>query len=156
MSVTARGTGLKRLQHLVLWVSDVERSVRFYCDVVGFVATKRYPNAAFLKIPGSADDHHLGLFEQAGVARPDERVARMYHSAWEVDELPDLARARRLLREARALVGASNHGVSLSLYAKDPDGLEFEIFWTVPGGAPARTSELDLEGELVRRGLAIP
>src|SRR2546427_9369938 len=42
-----------------------------------FRSTKRYPNAAFLKIPGSADDHHLGLFEQTGVARPDERVARM-------------------------------------------------------------------------------
>ena len=50
-------------------------------------------------------------------------------------------------------MGASNHGVSLSLYAKDPDGLEFEIFWTVPGGRPAGTRELDLEGELARRGI---
>ncbi len=155
MSATARGMGLKRLQHLVLWVSDVERSVRFYCDVVGFEVTKRYPNAAFLKIPGSTDDHHLGLFEQTGVARPDERVARMYHAAWEVDELPDLARARQRLIEARALVGSSDHGVSLSLYAKDPDGLEFEVFWTVPDGVPARTSELNLEGELARRGLTM-
>jgi len=156
MSATRTGTGLKRLQHLVLWVSDVERSVRFYCDVVGFEVTKRYPNAAFLKIPGSADDHHLGLFEQAGVARPDERVARMYHAAWEVDDLTDLARAKRRLIEAGSLVGSSNHGVSLSLYAKDPDGLEFEIFWTVPGGVSARTTELDLEIELARRGLALP
>ena len=155
MSATARGTGLRRLQHLVLWVADVERSVRFYCDVVGFEVTKRYPNAAFLKIPGSADDHHLGLFEQTGVARPDERVARMYHAAWEVDELPDLARARKRLIDARALVGSSDHGVSLSLYAKDPDGLEFEIFWTVPDGVPAPTSELNLEGELARRGLTM-
>jgi catechol-2,3-dioxygenase len=147
--------GLKRLQHLVLWVADVERSVRFYRDVVGFEVTKRYPNAAFLKIPGSADDHHLGLFEQTGVARPDERVARMYHAAWEVDELPDLARARERLIGAGALVGSSDHGVSLSLYAKDPDGLEFEIFWTVPDGVPARTSELNLEGELARRGLSM-
>ena len=57
--------------------------------------------------------------------------------------------------EARALVGSSDHGVSLSLYAKDPDGLEFEIFWTVPDGVPARTSELNLEGELARRGLTM-
>ena len=155
MSATARGTGLKRLQHLVLWVSNVERSVRFYCDVVGFEVQRRYPNAAFLKIPGTPDDHNLGLFEQPGVPRPDERVARMYHSAWEVDDLTDLARARERLIGAGALVGASNHGVSLSLYAKDPDGLEFEIFWTVPDGKAAGTRELDLEGEMARRGITI-
>jgi len=137
MSATRTGTGLKRLQHLVLWVSNVERSVRFYCDVVGLEVQRRYPNAAFLKIPGTPDDHNLGLFEQTGVPRPDERVARMYHSAWEVDDLTDLARAKRRLIEAGSLVGSSNHGVSLSLYAKDPDGLEFEIFWTVPGGVSA-------------------
>ena len=153
---TTTGIGLKRLQHLVLWVSDVERSVRFYRDVLGFEVKMRYPNAAFLKIPGSLDDHHLGLFEQTGVPRPDERVARMYHSAWEVGDLTDLARARQRLGDAGALVGSSNHGVSLSLYAKDPDGLEFEIFWTVPDGVSARTTELDLEGELARRGLAMP
>jgi catechol-2,3-dioxygenase len=77
----------------------------------------------------------------------------MYHSAWEVGELTDLARARRKLIEARSLVGQSDHGVSLSLYARDPDGLEFEIFWTVPGGTPVGTRPLDLEGELARRGL---
>ena len=103
--MTTDGIGLRRLQHLVLWVSDVERSVRFYRDVLGFEVKVRYPNAAFLKIPGSPDDHHLGLFEQRGVRPPDESVARMYHSAWEVGELTDLVRARRRLIEAGALVG---------------------------------------------------
>jgi catechol-2,3-dioxygenase len=149
------GFGLTRLQHLVLWVADVERSVRFYCDVVGFEVQRRFPNAAFLKIPGSSEDHHLGLFEQAGVRPPDERVARMYHAAWEVGDLTDLARARQRLVAARALVGQSDHGTSLSLYAKDPDGLEFEIFWTVPDGQPIGTRPLDLEHELARRGLAV-
>ncbi len=156
MTTTTTSIGLKRLQHLVLWVSNVERSVRFYRDVLGFEVRTRYPNAAFLKIPGSPDDHHLGLFEQTGVPRPDERVARMYHSAWEVGDITDLVRARQRLIETRALVGSSNHGVSLSLYAKDPDGLEFEIFWTVPGGTSSPTRELDLEGELARRGVSIP
>ncbi len=150
------GIGLRRLQHLVLWVSDVERSVRFYVDVLGFEVKKRYPRAAFLKIPGTSDDHHLGLFEQAGVAEPDEGVARMYHAAWEVAEITDLVLARRRLMEEGALVGSSDHGVSLSLYAKDPDGLEFEVFWTVPGGESVGTRELDLEGELTRRGIAMP
>ena len=153
MTAASAGIGLTRLQHLVLWVSNVERSVRFYCDVLGFEVKTRYPNAAFLKIPGSPDDHHLGLFEQSGLPRPDEGVARMYHSAWEVADITDLVRARRRLTEAGALVGSSNHGVSLSLYAKDPDGLEFEIFWTVPGGKSTPTRELDLEGELARRGV---
>jgi catechol-2,3-dioxygenase len=147
--------GLTRLQHLVLWVADVERSARFYCDVVGFEVQRRYPTAAFLKIPGTADDHHLGLFEQTGVRPPDERVARMYHAAWEVGELTDLARARQRLLAARSLVGQSDHGTSLSLYAKDPDGLEFEIFWTVPEGTPVGTRPLDLDAELARRGLAV-
>jgi catechol 2,3-dioxygenase-like lactoylglutathione lyase family enzyme len=75
--MTDGGIGLKRLQHLVLWISDVERSVRFYVEVLGFEVKMRFPRAAFLRIPGSPDDHHLGLFEQAGVAPPHEGVARM-------------------------------------------------------------------------------
>jgi catechol-2,3-dioxygenase len=154
--MTENGIGFRRLQHLVLFVSDVERSVRFYRDVLGFEVKTRYPNAAFMKIPGSPDDHHLGLFEQRGVPPPDERVARMYHSAWEVGELTDLARARQRLMEVGAFVGQSDHGVSLSVYAKDPDGLEFEVFWTVPDGKPVGTRPLHLEAELARRGLPVP
>jgi len=55
--------------------------------------------------------------------------------------------------EVGALVGSSDHGVSLSLYAKDPGGLEFEILWTVPGRTSVGTSPLDLEGELAQRGI---
>jgi catechol-2,3-dioxygenase len=139
----------------VLWVADVERSVRFYCDVLCFEVKRRSPNAAFLVVPGTADDHHLGLFEQPGVKPPAEHVARMYHSAWEVGELTDLARARRRLIEAGSLVGQSDHGTSLSLYAKDPDGLEFELFWTVPDGTPIGTRALNLEAELAKRGLRV-
>jgi catechol-2,3-dioxygenase len=149
------GLGLKRLQHLVLLVADVERSVRFYCDVLGFEVRRRSPSAAFLIIPGSGNDHDLGLFEQPGLRPPAEGVARMYHAAWEIGELTDLVRARRRLIETGSLVGSSDHGTSLSLYAKDPDGLEFEIFWAVPGGVPAGTRPLDLDAELARRGLSV-
>jgi len=72
---------------------------------------------------------------------------------WRRLHLTDLVRARQRLMEVGALVGSSDHGVSLSLYAKDPDGLEFEIFWTVPGGTSVGTRPLDLEGELARRGI---
>ncbi len=148
------GLGIRRLQHLVLWVADVERSERFYRDVLGFEVAHRYPQAAFMRIPGSDDDHNLGLFEQPGLRPPDEGAARMYHAAWEVGALSDLARARRVLIDAGALVGQSDHGVSLSLYAKDPDGLEFELFWTVPDGKPIGTRPLDLDAELARRGVS--
>jgi catechol-2,3-dioxygenase len=149
--------GLRRLQHLVLWIGNVDRSVRFYCDVLGFEVQRRYPNAAFLTIPGSGDDHNLGLFEQPGLRPPDEGVARMYHAAWEVAELPDLARARQRLIEAHSLVGQSDHGTSLSLYAKDPDGLEFEVSWLVPhdligDDVDVSTLPLDLDAEIERYG----
>src|SRR2546426_5354684 len=144
MSTTTTGIGLRRLQHLVLWVSDVERSLRFYGDVLGFEVKTRYPNAVFLRIPGSPDDHHLGLFEQTGVKRPDERVARMYHSAWEVGEITDLVRARQRLIEAGALVGGAEHGVGLSVHAKGPGGVGVRIFLDGPRGHPGGARPLGL------------
>ena len=107
MSGAAPGIGLRRLQHLVLWVSDVERSVRFYRDVLGFEVKSRYPGAAFLKIPGSPDDHHLGLFEQPGVPGPDEGAGprrragpARHRAALGVSRAP-LARRRRKTALAR-------------------------------------------------------
>ena len=157
MSVTRTGTGLKRLQHLVLWVANVDRSVRFYCDVVGFEIQRRYPNAAFLKIPGTPDDHNLGLFEQTGVPRPDERVARMYHSAWEVERpyrprpsapAPDRRRGSGRIVESRREPVALRQGSRRPRVRDLLDG---------PGWGVCRApTELDLEGELADRGLAIP
>ena len=63
--MTTNDIDLKRLQHLVLWVSDGERSVRFYRDLLGFGVKTRYPQRPSSG-PGSADDHHFGLFEQRG------------------------------------------------------------------------------------------
>lgn len=158
MTTTRRGIGINRLQHLVLFVADVERSRRFYEEVLGFEpAHVMGSSAAFLRIPGSGNDHDLGLFAQPGVGAPDQTVARMYHSAWQVDDLADLARAQMRLVEAGALTGAANHGSSLSLYGKDPDGLEFEVFWAVPEGRDKLgTWPLDLENELQRRNIPWP
>lgn len=88
------------------------------------------------------------------MAPPDEGVARMYHAAWGRWPSSPTWRARDRLIAAGALVGSSDHAASLSLYARDPDGLELEIFWTVPGGVSIGTRPLDLEGELARRGLS--
>jgi catechol-2,3-dioxygenase len=82
----------------------------------------------------------------------------LYHLAWEVGTIEDLATAARALSEAGALGGASDHGVSKSLYGRDPDGNEFEIMWQVPREAWGEYADsgvvlpLDLEAELERWG----
>jgi catechol-2,3-dioxygenase len=82
----------------------------------------------------------------------------LYHLAWEVQTLPDLAEARRALLAVGSLEGESDHGNSLSVYARDPDGNEFEVFWMVPREEwetrQFGTRRLDLDGELRRRGFA--
>ena len=123
-----------RLNHAVLYVSDVERSVAFYRDVLGFRAITTMPGAAFLQAPASTNDHDLGLFQVPGAGpSPAGRTAvGLYHLAWEVDTLGDLEDLAGRLSEHDALVGASDHGTTKSLYGKDPDGLEFEIVWIIP------------------------
>lgn len=151
---------VKRLNHAVLYVRDAQRAAQFYKDVLGFaVAEQMGDRAVFMRTSPDGDNHHdLGLFaigENAPPPTQGERVG-LYHLAWEVESLPDLARARDDLVNAEALVGVNDHGASLSLYGKDPDGNEFEVFWQVPREewATRRGGRLDIEGELTRRGLA--
>ena len=150
---------IKRLNHAVLYVRNAERVARFYQDVLGFVvATHMADRAYFLKTSASADNNHdLGLFSIGdGAAGPTrgERVG-LYHLAWEVGSLPELASARDRLIESGALVGWNDHGSSLSLYAHDPDGNEFEVFWAVPADEwdTRKGGDLDIEGEMQKRGL---
>ena len=127
-----------RLNHAVLYVRDVAASVAFYRDVLGFGYTETgdaIPGAAFLRAPGSSNDHDLGLFQigsQAGSSGAGRTTVGLYHLAWEVDTLGDLEDLAGKLSEHDALVGASDHGTTKSLYGKDPDGLEFEIVWIIP------------------------
>ena len=152
-----------RLNHAVLYVRDLERSVAFYRDVLGFEAVMGMPGAAFIQAPGSTNDHDLGLFQvgaAAGASEAGRRTVGLYHLAWEVDTLAELARVRDALLQAGALVGASDHVTTKALYAQDPDGLEFEVSWLVPAalitpelveGAPM-TAPLDLDREITRYG----
>jgi catechol-2,3-dioxygenase len=126
---------VQRLNHAVLYVRDVERSVAFYREALGFKVVMGFQGAAFLQASGSSNDHDLGLFEvgaQAGPSGAGRTNVGLYHLAWEVDTLDELERISLKLSEMNALVGASDHSTTKALYAKDPDGLEFEVSWLVP------------------------
>jgi catechol-2,3-dioxygenase len=151
---------VRRLNHAVLYVTDLARAVEFYRYALGFEVRMEIPGrAAFLRSPESANDHDLGLFEVGDAVRPQSPYVGLYHLAWEVGTLPELAEIRARLAERGALVGASDHRVSKSLYAKDPSGIEFEVMWRVPAEdweQELRSGEmiapLDLDGELARWG----
>src|SRR6202042_1442095 len=130
---------VRRLNHAVLYVSELSRAVEFYRETLGFEVRTEVPGrAAFLRAPDSANDHDLGLFAVGPAPPPAERPGGLYHPAWEVGSLSDLADIRSRLSAAGALVGSSDHRVSKSLYAKDPDGIEFEVMWRVPAQDWAR------------------
>lgn len=157
---------ISRLNHAVLYVRDVPRSVAFYTEVLGFrviPAASGMPGAAFLQAPGSSNDHDLGLFEigmAAGASPAGRATVGLYHLAWEVDTLAELERLAGVLADHDALVGASDHGTTKSLYARDPDGLEFEVAWVVPAdrldaatlARRASIRALDLDREKQRYG----
>lgn len=154
---------VQRLNHAVLYVRDVSRSVAFYQEALGFRVVMAFPGAAFLQAEGSSNDHDLGLFqigEQAGPSPAGRSTVGLYHLAWEVDTLAELHRVATTLTEMNALVGASDHSTTKALYAKDPDGLEFEVSWLVPAhlitdeivAGRAQIKPLDLEKELERYG----
>jgi len=161
--------GIFRLNHAVLFVRDLDESVRFYGDVLGFRRIDMTPDgfagAAFLQAPGSTNDHDLGLFELgpgAGASLAGRSTVGLYHLAWELDTLDELEAIAHRLAAAGALTGSSDHGTTKSLYGRDPSGLEFEIVWLVPADlldddareARKRIGPLDLAREKARYGAA--
>jgi len=145
---------ITRLNHAVLWVRDAQRSAEFYTKVLGFeVASAMGAQAIFLRADGSTNDHDLGLFTVGDRPSPAAHSPGLYHLAWQVNTIEELAGLRTKLSAAGALVGESDHGVSKSLYAADPDGIEFEVMWAVPRenwpDGPT-TQRLDLDAELAR------
>ena len=146
------------LNHAVLWVSDPDASAEFYKRTFGFQEVDRRPGfAVFMRASGSANHHDLAVMRGRSGPRPQGSVG-LYHLAWEVATIEELAEAATSLAEAGALTGMSDHGVSKSLYGADPDGIEFEIMWRVPREAwgdyehQATTMPLDLKRELERFG----
>ncbi len=159
--------GIHRLNHAVLYVRNLEESVGFYTEVLGFrrvpMTPEGFDRAAFLQAPDSTNDHDLGLFEIGAAAGPSlagRATVGLYHLAWEVGTLAELEEVAASLAKADALVGTSDHGTTKSLYGRDPNGLEFEIVWLIPADllddaardARRRIGALDLDKEKRRYG----
>jgi catechol-2,3-dioxygenase len=150
---------VRRLNHAVLYVRDARRAAAFYSDAFGFEVLADYGEGAavFMRAAGTENHHDLGLFSlgpQAPLPQPG-RVG-LYHLAWQVETITDLAEIRDTLLRLGALVGESDHGVTKSLYGKDPDGNEFEVMWMVPREQwgemehEAITQRLDLAAEVAK------
>jgi catechol-2,3-dioxygenase len=149
-----------RLNHAVLYVADLERSVTFYEEAFGMVVMAREPraNAAFMRLPRSGNHHDLGLFEVAAQGPRASGSLGLYHLAWQVDTIEELEEARLTLARVHALSGESSHGATKSVYGRDPDGNEFEVMWMLPKAhwgeyeTTATVERLDLPGEVGRWG----
>jgi catechol-2,3-dioxygenase len=125
------------MNHAVLYVRDARRTQQFYAEVLGFTTIIEHPQGAFafMRAPASENHHDIAFFTIGAEVGPSEagtRTVGLYHIAWEVPTLAELDEMRERLRQAGALVGSSDHGANKSLYARDPDGLEFEVMWLVP------------------------
>jgi catechol-2,3-dioxygenase len=154
---------ITRMNHAVLYVRDARTQQRFYADVLGFatIVADKEGRYAFMRAPNSNNHHDIAFFSIGASAAPStagRTSVGLYHIAWEVATIDDLAVMRERLRAAGALVGSSDHGANKSLYAVDPDGLEFEVMYLVPAaewGAEeheAIVRPLDLDRELQRFG----
>jgi catechol 2,3-dioxygenase len=148
-----------RIGHVHLKVADLERSLAFYRDVLGFEITQRLGSqAVFLSAGGY--HHHLALntWESAGGSPPPSRATGLYHVAIVYPTRALLADAlRRVLAAGIELEGAADHGVSESIYLRDPDGNGVELYRDRPrdewphdarGNLTMTTLPLDLEALL--------
>ena len=148
-----------RIGHVHLKVADLERALRFYCDVLGFQITQRYgAQAAFISAGGY--HHHIGLntWESLGGKPPPRGSTGLFHVAILYPDRAQLADAlRRLVKAGIEIDGASDHGVSEAIYLRDPDQNGIELYHDRPesewprdakGGLEMVTLPLDLKALL--------
>jgi len=133
------GTGLG---HAHLKVSDLNRSIEFYCGVLGFGLMARYRDSAAFVSAGDYH-HHIGLntWESKGSSPPPLQHTGLYHLGIRYPTRLDLVAAvRRVMQAGIPLSGASDHGVSVSVYLSDPDGIGLELTWDRPSAEWPRTA----------------
>lgn len=136
-----------RIGHVHLKVSDLERSLYFYRDLLGFEVTTTYgEQAAFLSAGGY--HHHIALntWHSKGAPPAKREGVGLYHTAILYPERKDLAQIlKRLLEHEYPILGASDHGVSEAIYLNDPDGNGVELYWDRPKEQWPRKANGELE-----------
>ncbi|MDX1653473.1 MAG: VOC family protein [Brumimicrobium sp.] len=135
--------GQTRIGHVHLKVSDLEKSLDFYRDLLGFEVKQRYGNDAAFLAAGSYH-HHIGLnvwFSKNGSAAPKNSTG-LFHLAIVYPSRKDLAEIFQRLRDADyPITGASDHGVSEAIYLSDPDNNGLELYWDKPVGEWPRSED---------------
>jgi catechol 2,3-dioxygenase len=119
-----------RVGHIHLKVTDLDRAIQFYGDVIGFRLTQRYGDQAAFLAAGEYH-HHIGLntWQSQGAGPAPERAAGLYHSAFLFPDRASLGAAlQRVLDHGTPLDGAADHGVSEAVYFRDPDGNGVELY----------------------------
>jgi catechol 2,3-dioxygenase len=133
--------------HVHLKVSDIDRSLQFYCGVLGFRLVARFKDSAAFVSAGDYH-HHIGLntWESRGASPAPPRHTGLYHLAIRYPTRRDLAVAvQRVTQSGVPLHGASDHGVSISIYVEDPDGIGLELTWDRPAEEWPRSPEGEVE-----------
>ena len=122
--------------HVHLKVSDIEKSLAFYHDILGFEITQRFgSSAAFISAGGY--HHHIGLntWHSKGAGPAQENAVGLYHTAIVYPTKKDLAEiVQRLQSLDYPFTGSADHGVSIAFYLNDPDGNGVELYWDRPKG----------------------
>lgn len=136
-----------RIGHVHLKVSDIDKALAFYCDLLGFELQQTYgPSAAFISAGGY--HHHIGLntWYSKGAPPAPARSTGLFHTAILYPTRKDLAIAFKRLVEAKyPITGASDHGVSQAIYLDDPDGNGVELYWDRPAEEWPRDKEGNIE-----------
>jgi catechol 2,3-dioxygenase len=147
MSVTQPIAAGTRIGHVHLKVSNIQKSLNFYCGILGFELQQLYgKQAAFISAGGY--HHHIGLntWESEGGSPPAPGTTGLYHVAILYPSRADLADAlRRLSANGIPLDGASDHGVSEALYLRDPDQNGIELYWDKPESQWPRKADGSIE-----------
>lgn len=145
-----------QIGHVHLKVADMDKSLDFYCDLLGFEVTTKYGDQAVF-ISAGGYHHHIGLnsWHSKGAAPASQKGVGLYHTAILYPSRKDLAMiVKRLLKAKYPISGASDHGVSEAIYLNDPDGNGVELYWDKPkedwpqkadGALEMYTKALDVE-----------
>ena len=139
-TVTPSPVRIRKLGHVVIQVRDLERSMRFYTEVLNFRVSDRSPEGAVF-LTSIGDHHTIGLFPSAGEAAdsPSKGAVRLHHFAMEVESLEALFEAREFLRSRGVPIvfeGRHRMGGHTSIEFLDPDGFQLELYWDMDRLAP--------------------